>query len=581
MPPKKQFKIKLNGRDIVCQPGQTIFEVATEAGVEIPTLCEHPDFPHKANCRVCVVEVKDRKGLSTACSTPVMEGMEIRTDTPRVKRSRNLNLEMIFADHIEKCATCVWRLNCKLLHYAEKYKIPLNRFKDRKGNRPTYKFENAVELDATQCIDCRNCIEACSKIAGINYLELRGKGANQEVVPVKKKGVECILCGQCAVHCPVSSAQEQYHYAEVEKLIKEGKKTIVAQFAPSIRVSIGEEFGLPYGRLVEGQLVEAMKLLGFSHVFDVNFAADITTIVEADELLERITSPHPSPYQGEGKRVRLPMFTSCCPAWIRYVEYYRPDLIPNITTARSPQIHSGGLIKTFWAQNAKINPKDIIVVSIMPCTSKKYEAARPELKVKGLLPVDFVLTTRELAFMIKKANIDFTKLKGAKADEPLGEYTGAAAIYGGSGGVMESALRTAQARICGEGSKLCKTRLEFLDTRGLDGIKEATVDFGKAKLRVAVVNGMKNAIEFLPKYKDYDYIEIMACPGGCIGGGGEPIPTTAAIRKARVGALYKLDKGKNVREAHKNKTVIKTLEWLSKQGKLEHQVLHTSYKKRK
>lgn len=570
MPPKKQLKIKLNGNEVACQPGQTIFEVATATGVEIPTLCEHPDFPHKANCRVCVVEVKNRKGLSTACSTPVVDGMEVRTDSPRVKRSRNLNLELIFADHIEKCATCVWRLNCKLLHYAEKYKIPLNRFKDRKGSRPTYKFENAVELDATQCIDCRNCIEACSRIAGINYLELKGKGVEQEVVPTKNKKIACILCGQCAVHCPVSSAQEQYHYAEVEKIIKEGKKVVVAQFAPSIRVSIGEEFGMAYGDIVSEQIVEALKKLGFNYVFDVNFSADITTIVEADELIDRIKTKKP-----------MPMFTSCCPAWVRYVEFYRPDLIPNLTTARSPQIHSGGMIKNYWARMMKINPKDIVVVSIMPCTSKKYEASRAELKVGGLAPVDFVLTTRELAFMIKKTGIDFSKLKGVKADEPLGESSGAAVIYGGSGGVMESALRTAQARICGKDSKLCKTRLEFMDTRGMDGFKEATVEMGKVKLRVAVINGMKNAIEFLPHYKDYDYIEIMACPGGCIGGGGEPIPTTAAIRKARTQALYKIDRGQKVRVAHENKAVAKALVWLKKQGRLEHQVLHTTYKKRK
>lgn len=570
MPPIKQFKVKLNGAEVVCSEGQTIFEVASAAGIEIPTLCEHPDFQHKANCRVCCVEIKNRKGLAMSCSTSVTDGMEITTDSPRAKRSRNLNLELIFADHIEKCATCVWRLNCKLLHYAEKYKIPLNRFKDRKGGREIYKFENAVELDATQCIDCRNCIEACSKIAGINYLELKGKGTDQEVVPTKDKKKACILCGQCALHCPVSSAQEQYHYAEVEKIIKEGKKIVVAQFAPSIRVSIGEEFGLPYGDIVTGQIVEALRLLKFNYVFDVSFSADVTTIVEERELLERV----------KDKGV-LPLFTSCCPAWVRYVEFYRPDLIPNITTSRSPQIHSGGLIKTYWAKENKVNPKDIVVVSIMPCTAKKYEAARPELKVNGLAPVDFVLTTRELAFMIKKSGIDFAKLKGADADAPLAEYTGAAVIYGGSGGVMESALRSAQMEICGKNSKACGRPFESIDIRGLDGVKEATVEFGKNKLKVAVVNGMKHAIEFLPRYKDYHYIEIMACPGGCIGGGGEPIPTTAEIRKKRMAALYKIDQGKKTRVAGKNPAVVKALAWLKKQGKLEHKILHTTYKKRK
>lgn len=568
---EQKINIILDGKKISCLPGQTILEVAAANSVEIPSLCEHPDFPHKANCRVCVVEIKGRRNLATSCSTPITEGMEIQTKSDRVIRSRNLNLEMIFAEHIEKCATCVWRFNCKLLAYAAKYKILLTTFKDRKGSRPTYKFENAVELDGSQCIDCRNCVDACSKMQKINYLQIKGKGSDQEICPTDDKNVACILCGQCAVHCPVSSAQEQYHYQEVRNVIKEGKKTVVIQFAPSIRVSIGEEFNLPYGAIVTEQLVEAMKLLGFKYVFDVNFAADVTTMVEAGELIERIKN-----------KGAMPMLTSCCPAWVRYVEYYRPDLIPNLTTSRSPQIHLGGIIKTFWAKQSKINPKDIVVVSVMPCTAKKYEAARAELKVDGNNPVDYVLTTRELAFMIKTANIDFAKLKGIKADEPLGEYTGAAALYGGSGGVMESALRTAQAVICGPDSQLCHDRLEFLDTRGLDGIKEATVEMGQRKLKVAVINGIGHWPEFAPRLSEYDYVEVMSCPGGCIGGGGEPVPTTDAIRKARAAALLKIDRDKPVREAHKNEGVKKVLAWLEQQGKdVEHGVLHTKYIKRR
>lgn len=574
----QKVNIKINGKLVSAEAGKTILEAAAENGIEIPSLCEHPDFPHKANCRVCVVEVlghsahSGKTKLVTSCSTKVEDGMEIETSSERVKRSRNLNLEMLFAEHIEKCATCVWRFNCKLLHYAEKYKILLTTFKDRKGDRKTFKFENAVELDSTQCIDCRNCIDACSKLQGINYLEIKGKGTNQEIVPTSDKNIDCILCGQCAVHCPVSAAQEQYHYQEVEKLIKEKKKIVVAQFAPSIRVSIGESFGLPYGQVVTEQLVEAIKLLGFSHVFDVNFAADITTLVEAEELIERLSDP----------KAKMPMLTSCCPAWVRYVEIYRPDLIPNLTTSRSPQIHLGGLIKTYWAEKMGVNPRDIIVVSIMPCTAKKYEAVRPELKVNGLEPVDYVLTTRELAFMIQKGKIDFANLKGVKADDMLGEYTGAAVIYGGSGGVMESALRTAQARVCGEDSKLCKTRLEFLDTRGMEGLKEAVVEMGDKKLRVAVVNGIGHIKEFLMGIHNYDYVEVMACPGGCIGGGGEPIPTTAEIRKKRTEALLEIDKSKKVREAHKNGKALEVMEWLEGKGeKAKHSVLHTKYKKRK
>lgn len=566
-----KIKIKLNGKEINCSEGQTIMQAAAMNGVVIPSLCEHADFPHKANCRVCVVEIKGRKNLATSCSTMAVDGMEIETDSDRVARSRNLNLELLYAEHIEKCPTCILRYNCKLLSTASKYKILLTSFKDRKSNRAVYKFENAVELDGTQCIDCRNCVDACTLLQNINYLEIKGKGSDQEIVPTKDKNIHCILCGQCAVHCPVTAAQEQTHWEAVEKAIKDDKKIVVAQFAPSIRVSIGEEFNLPYGKVVTEQLVESLKLIGFNHVFDVNFSADMTTMVEAEELIERLK-----------KGTNMPMFTSCCPAWVRYVEYYRPDLIPNLTTSRSPQIHGGGMIKTYWAQKMKIDPKDIVVVSVMPCTSKKYEASREELKINGLNPVDFVLTTRELAWMIKKNNIDFAKLKGLPADAPLGEHTGAAVIYGGSGGVMESALRTAQAVLCGENSKLCKERLEFKNTRGLDGIKTAEVDFNGKKLKVAVVNGMRNLQEFIKDYKQYDYIEVMACPGGCIGGGGQPIPTTPEIRKKRIEALFKIDKEKPIREAHKNRGVKTALEWAKGKGdKFEHSILHTSYKKRK
>ena len=375
-----KIKIKINNKDISCQPGETIMQVAGKNGIEIPGLCNHADFCSKANCRVCVVEIEGHPHLHTACSTPVEEGMVIHTDSERAKKHRNINLELIFAEHIEKCADCIWRFECKLLHYAEKYKIKLTTFNDRKGSRKTYKFANAVEIDGTQCIDCRNCIEACSKLQNIDYLELKGKGIDQEVVPTSKKKPHCILCGQCAVHCPVSAAQEQSHWEVVEDILKQKRKNrvIVAQFAPSIRVSIGEDFGMPYGKVVTGNVVTALRELGFDHVFDVNFGADVTTMVEAKELVERI----------ENGGV-MPMTTSCCPGWVNYVEHYHPELMPHLTTARSPHMHSGGVIKTYWANKMKINPKNITVVSIMPCTAKKFEAARPEMKIKGNYPVEY------------------------------------------------------------------------------------------------------------------------------------------------------------------------------------------------
>ncbi len=573
----KKIKIKIDNQLIECSPEKTIMQVALENNIFIPGLCGHPDFPPKGNCRICVVEIKGRSKLAISCQEKVKEGMEIRTDSRRVKKARNLNIELIFAEHIEKCPDCIWRVNCKLLNLAEKYKIEIRRFADRKKRRKIYKFANAVEIDGSQCIDCRNCIDACSVLQNINYLELKGKGIDQEVAPVsgrlgERKKIDCIYCGQCAVHCPVGAAQEQAQWEMVEKVLDNKNKTVVAQFAPSIRVSLGEEFNLPYGKIVTGQVAAGLRALGFNYVFDVNFGADITTIVEAEELLERL----------KDKR-GLPMFTSCCPAWVKYVEFYHPELISNLTTARSPHIHSAGAIKTYWAEKMNINPKNIIVVSVMPCTAKKFEATRPELKIKGMWPVDYVLTTREFAWMLKKNNIEFSKLKEVNNSNPFGGHSGAGDIYGGSGGVMESALRTAQSIVCGKNrTNLCKTKLEFKDVRGLAGIKEATVDMGKKKLRVAVVNGIGKIEPVLERLSAYDYIEVMACPGGCIGGGGQPIPTTPEIREKRIAALYKIDKSKKIRKAHENKNVLAVLQWLKKQkGDLEHKILHTSYKRKR
>lgn len=566
----KKFKIKINGKACPALAGQSVLKVALDNGIEIPALCYHCDFPPKANCRICVVEIKGQKKLQTSCSTLASPGMEVITDSPRVKKVRNLNIELLFAEHIEKCATCVWRFQCPLLHYAEKYKLVVKRFSERKAKRPIYRFANAVELDSSQCIDCRNCVDACA-LQKINYLEIKGKGENQEILPSRKKDVHCILCGQCALHCPVSAAQEQTQWEAVEKELKNPNRIVVAQFAPSVRVSIGEDFGLPHGSVVTGKITAALKELGFDYVFDVNFGADITTMVEAEELVERLT-----------KGGQLPMLTSCCPGWVNFVEYYHPELIPNLTTSRSPHIHLGGVIKTYWAHKLGVEPKRIVVVSIMPCTAKKYEAHREEMKINGQFPVDYVLTTRELSFLIKKNKLDFPRLKDLKTDNPLGEYSGAAAIYGASGGVMESALRTGHFLACGgKNTGVCRSRIEFKAARGMEGVKDAIVDVAGLKLHIAVVNGIGNIGPVIKNIKDYHYIEVMACPGGCIGGGGQPIPTNDEIRKKRMEALYKHDKGLKMRKAHENPGVLDVLSWLKqKGGHFEHGVLHTGYQRR-
>ncbi|MBD3247678.1 2Fe-2S iron-sulfur cluster binding domain-containing protein [Candidatus Falkowbacteria bacterium] len=570
-----KIKIKINGKPFEANEGQTILEVARAQGIDIPTLCHHPDFPAKGNCRVCVVEIAGWPKLATACSTKVSAGMDISTESERVAKSRNMNIELIFAEHIEKCPTCIWKVNCPLLAMAEKYGLKINRFKDRKSKRNIEKFSNAVEIDHTQCIDCGNCVEACGVLQNINYLKFSGKGPSQRIESRSEEGFKCILCGQCALHCPVSAAQEQAQWNFVESDLKKEGKIMVAQFAPSIRVSIGEEFGLPAGEEVSGKVVAALRKLGFDHVFDVNFAADLTTVVEAEELLERLKDK-------EGEKSPMPMFTSCCPGWVNYIELYHPELIPNLTTARSPHIHNGGVIKTYWADKMGVKPSQIEVVSIMPCTAKKYEASRKEMKVKGSLPVDKVMTNRELAWLIKKSKIDFAGLEPEKADDPLGEYSGGAAIFGGTGGVMESALRAAHSMACGnKKTGICQKKIDFKEARGLKGIKEATVEVAGIKLRIAIVNGIGNVEPILRNLESYDYVEVMACPGGCIGGGGQPIPTTPEIRKKRIDALYELDKNSKLRRSDENKKVKEVLAWLKEKGhKLEHSVLHTKYNKK-
>lgn len=556
--------LTINNKKVRFKSGQTILDVATANGFIVPTLCHHPDLKVQANCRMCVVEIEGHSCLKTACSTQAAEGMKILTDSPRIREARRLNLELVFSEHEEKCADCLRRYDCELLKLASEYKANIRRFADRKNKRKTYRFSNAVEIDGTQCIDCKNCLEACSEIQKIDYLEMKGAGVNQEIVPTKDREKACIYCGQCALHCPAASAQEQSAYAPVEAALKDKKKIVVAQFAPSIRVSLGEEFGLPYGENCEGKIVSALKQIGFNHVFDVNFGADITTMVEATELLERL----------KNKKAVFPMMTSCCPAWVAYVEFYHPELIPNLTSARSPHIHLAGAIKTYWAKENNINPKNIVVVSIMPCTSKKHESIRPELFLDGAPLVDFVLTTRELAYLIKKNRINFNELPDGNSESLFNNGSGAAAIYGASGGVMESALRTAVSLSCGKNkNKLCDNRLEFKDVRGLAGFKEATVNLAGRKLKVGVVNGIGHIGRVLPYLKKYHYIEVMACPGGCLGGGGQPIPTTEAIRRKRLEGLYKIDKGRALRRAHENKTMLEYYNWV-KENKLEAKLLY-------
>ncbi len=566
------MKLRINDKVVTASSGQTIIEIARQEGIKIPALCYHPDLEIKANCRICVVEIKGHDRLATACSTLAQEGLEIYTDSPRVKKARATNLELLFATHTKKCADCISVHDCELLNLAKKYKVKSDRLVNRKKQRKIYRFANAVEIDGEQCIDCRNCVEACDK-QGISYLKIAGTGINQEIVPNRDNKSACVYCGQCALHCPSASAQEQSAWPAVEKALKDKSKIVVAQFAPAVRVSLGEEFGLPYGANCEGKIYTALKKLGFNYVTDINFGADITTMTEAEELVERLNN----------KKAVWPMTTSCCPAWVAYVEYYHPELIPHLTTARSPHIHSAGAIKTYWAKKNKFNPKNIVVVSIVPCTAKKYEAARPELGINGRPLVDHVLTARELAFLIKRYQIDFKKLPDSEGIPLFNKGSGAAAIYAASGGVMESALRTTVSLLNNKArtKKTLKSkidRLEFKEVRGLTGFKEASFELAGRKLKIGVVNGLGNFHRVLPKLKKYHYIEVMACPGGCLGGGGQPLPTTKAIRQKRMEGLYKIDASRTVRRAHENKAMTDYYNW-AKENHLTARVLHTKFNK--
>ncbi len=564
------IKIVINGKKIKALEGQTILEAAENNGIKIPALCNHPDLEVKANCRICAIEIKGRKGLHTACSTKVEQGMEIRTDSAKVKKARKINLELIFAQHKEECVDCVWRFNCRLLDFAKQNNVKTTRFPDRKTHYPVYQFGDAVVFDSSKCIDCRNCVEVCQK-QGVGFLEIKEKGHLFQVVPSKDPKKDCVYCGQCIMHCPGGAFEGVGEFEDIEKPLKEKDKYVVVQFAPSIRTSIGEEFNLPYGKVVTGKIAAALKQLGFDKVFDTSVGADFTTFEESREIIERIKA-----------NKRLPIMTSCCPAWVKYVEFFYPEFIPNLTTVRSPQIIIGGLIKTYWAQKENIDPKKIVVVSVMPCVAKKHEIKREELKINGLNPVDYVLTTREFARLLIKNKIDLAKIKSVKLDNAFGDPSGAGVIFGASGGVMESAFRTTYEKLTGK--KL--NNIEFKQIRGMQGIKKAKVKLNGKSREIAVVNGLGNAKELLEQIKSnplpaYTCVEVMACPGGCIGGGGQPVPANSEIRKKRAGGLYKIDDKKKIRRAHENPIIKKVYKDFLDKSPLSHSVMHTSYSPKK
>jgi len=555
-----KIEIKINNRKIKTEQGKTILEVAQENKIDIPALCYHSDLRPRASCRICMVQIKGEKNLSPSCSTKICSDMEIITDSAEIRKARKINLELLFSQHREECSDCVWDYKCELLRLAKKYKVNINRFKDRKTNYPVYQFGNAIQFDSSKCIDCRNCVDVCHN-QGVDFLEIKERGHLFQVVPSKRKDRDCVYCGQCLIHCPSGAFEAVGEFEDIEKSLKQKDKIVIFQFAPAIRSTIG----------TAGQIVAGLKKLGVDKVFDTCVGADFTTTSEAEEVIERIKN-----------NKNLPILTSCCPSWVKFLEQRFPEFIPNISTTRSPQIILGGLIKTYWAKKKGIDPKKIFVVSVMPCIAKKFEISRPELKILEMKPVDYVLTTREFTRLLIKHKIDFTKLKPQKADDIFGKPSGAGVIYGATGGVMESAFRTAYEKLTNK--KL--TNVEFKQIRGMQGIKEAEIKIGSSSKKIAVINGLGLAKKFLEEIKSgqrkgYTCIEVMACPGGCIGGGGQPMPINDKIRESRIKTLYQIDKKKKIRKAHENPIVKKVYkELFNKNKKLAHKILHTSYSKR-
>ena len=573
--------LKINGMEVTAPAGSTILEAARLAGIRIPTLCYLKEINEIGACRICVVEVKGARALVTACVYPVSQGMEVLTNSPRVLNARKETLKLLLSDHDKECLSCVRSGNCELQALCQEYGV---------DDAHTYEGEmNHFELDDSaphmirdnnKCILCRRCVAACEQYQSVGVIGANKRGFKSYIgcaYDIPLGSTACVDCGQCIAVCPTGALYEKDATSGVFAALADPEKTVFVQTAPAVRAALGEAFGYPIGTGVEGKMAAALRRLGFDGVYDTNFGADLTIVEEAHEFLERFT-----------KGGKLPMITSCSPGWVKFCEHYFPDMTENLSTCKSPHQMQGAVMKTYLAEKKGLDPKDIVTVSVMPCTAKKFEATRDDENGSGYPDVDYVITTRELARMIKRAGIEFTMLPDEKFDDPMGEYSGGAVIFGATGGVMEAALRTAAYWITGDD---VNTPVDFNEVRGTKGIKEATYQVGDVTVRVAVASGLANAREVLNRVKNgtaqYDFIEIMGCPGGCVNGGGQPqvsaeIRNFTPYREQRASALYSLDEKAAIRKSHQNES-IKTLyeEYLGEYGSEKaHHLLHTSYVKR-
>ena len=576
---ERMIPLTIDGVKVEVPAGSTVLEAARIAKVNIPTLCFLKDVNETANCRVCVVDCGAR-ALQAACVMPVSPNMVVRTNTPAVREARKMNLELILSNHEKKCLSCVRSQNCEL----QKLCLDLGvedgeRFAGACTEFAMDKTSPSIVRDNNKCILCRRCVGACANVQKVDVIGpvRRGfKTAIESPWNMHLAQMACINCGQCIVSCPVGALTEKDNTQEVWDALGDPTKHVVVQPAPAVRAALGEEFGLPMGTSVTGKMAAALRRLGFDRVFDTDFAADLTIMEEGTELIERIT-----------KGGVLPMITSCSPGWIKYCEHYYPEFIPNLSTCKSPHEMAGAMIKSYYAEKTGVNCRNIVVVSVMPCTAKKFEAKRPELSHNGMADVDVVITTRELARMIKEAGIDFANLPDEDFDRLMGQSSGAGVIFGATGGVMEAALRTAYELITGEELK----DVNFTAVRGVEGIKEATVKIGEMDVNVAVCSSTGKASELLESVKrgekQYHFIEVMGCPGGCVNGGGQPIVSSQIrnwvdVRAERAKALYDEDAGKPIRKSHENPEIKQIYdEYLGKPNSHKaHTLLHTTYEQR-
>ncbi|NLC67980.1 MAG: 2Fe-2S iron-sulfur cluster binding domain-containing protein [Clostridiaceae bacterium] len=580
--------LTINGKKISVPEGTTILEAAKQNNIMIPTLCYMEGVHSFGSCRICVVEVEGAKTLQASCITAVREGMVVRTNTEEVRKTRKLIYELVLSDHPKDCLNCARNQDCELQKLGEIIQISESRFEGEKSKVKIDDSSPSIIRDSSKCVLCRRCVTVCNEIQGVGILNAQQRGFRTTIAPAADlplSSVDCSYCGQCTTVCPVGALQENESMWRVWQALDDKRKRVVIQTAPAIRAALGEEFGYEPGTLVTGKMVTALKLMGFDDVFDTNFAADLTIIEEGNEFLQRIKRAF------SGEEVALPMVTSCSPGWVKFVEHNFPGELDHISTCKSPHMMMGALVKSYYADKIGIDPEDIFVVSVMPCTAKKFEITRPEMVNNGVPNVDAVITTRELARMIKEAGIDFKTLEDGEFDNLLGLSTGAADIFATTGGVMEAALRTVYEIITGR--EIPFEKLHVTPIMGLEQVKTAEIKIENpldeyrflngVTVKIAVTSGLAGARKLMEEVEKgqspYHFIEVMGCPGGCISGGGQPRPTNDETRKKRMEAIYKEDEGKELRKSHENPFIKKIYEEFLKEplGHKSHELLHTHY----